>query len=99
VDIGLVPKKLSAVVDFVGQRYFNAPRVTPAAPTIYPSPFNSSVGVTNGSYDVDNAAVGLKWNPAGRLIISANALIRLDSAGLRPGRFVPLAGISYRFGK
>jgi len=103
VDVGLVPKKLSAVVDFVGQRYFNAPRVTRPGPSttgaVLPagSPFTTSVGVSNASYNVDNAAIGLKWNPAGRLIISANALIRLDDGGLRPARFVPLAGISYRF--
>jgi len=97
MDVGLFPKKLSAVADFVGQRFFNAPRVTQAASTAYPAPFDSSVGVRNGSYSVDNASVGLKWNPAGHLIISANALIRLDSGGLRPARVVPLAGISYRF--
>src|SRR4029077_5005409 len=99
MDVGLFPKKLSAVADFVGQRFFYAPRVSQAASTAYPAPFDSSVGVRNGSYGVDNASVGLKWNPAGHLILSANALIRLDSGGLRPARFVPLAGISYRFYK
>jgi hypothetical protein len=115
-DIGIV-KKLTFVGDFVGQHYFNAPRVTAAVPAStanipgipIPNPsslpqiaaFNGSntVGVANGSINVDNVALGLKWNPAGRLIVSANALIRLDSGGLRPDRFVPLVGISYRFGK
>ncbi len=104
LDIGLVPKKLSAVADLVGQRFFTAPRVTPPGPSILPgvslppgSPFATSVNVTNASYFLDNAAVGLKWDPVGHLIISANALIRLDSGGLRPARLVPLGGISYRF--
>jgi hypothetical protein len=48
---------------------------------------------------VDNLALGLKIKPIGHLIISANALIRLDDGGLRPNRFVPLVGISYSFGK
>jgi hypothetical protein len=104
VDVGLVPKKLSAVADIVGQRFFTAPRVTAPGPSVLPgvtlppgSPFATSVNVTNASYFLDNAAVGLKWDPVSHLIISANALIRLDSGGLRPARFVPLGGISYRF--
>ena len=116
-DIGLV-KRLTVVADFVGQHYFNAPRVTepvqaslanPAIPGIpIQNPFNNSsitafnnfktVQVSNSSINVDNLAVGLKWNPVGKLIISANALIRLDSGSLRPARFVPLLGMSYRFG-
>jgi hypothetical protein len=106
VDIGVV-KTLSFVADLVGQRFFNAPRVTPAAPAgelnppIPGLPISlgnlATVGLVNSSYNVDNLGLGLKWNPAGHLILSANALIRLDSGGLRPARVVPLAGISYRF--
>jgi len=104
VDIGVV-KKVTVVGDFVGQHFFNAPRVTAAVPAgsanIHglPSVFANSptVGVATGSINVDNLAVGLKVNPVGRLIVSANVLIRLDDGGLRPARFVPLAGISYRF--
>ena len=111
-DIGVV-KKFTVVADFVGQHYFNAPRVTPAVPLSQanipgmPIPgssaqvaaFNNAktVGVATGSIDVNNVAAGIKWNPTGRLILSANALIRLDTGGLRPNRFVPLVGISYRF--
>jgi hypothetical protein len=114
VDIGLL-KRLTFVGDFVGQHYFNAPKVTGlqalanARITGLPLPnpqnqpsvitFNQhqTVGVGTGSVNVDNLALGLKWNPAGRLILSANALIRLDSGSLRPDRFVPLIGVSYRF--
>ena len=112
-DIGIV-KKLTLVADFVGQHYFNAPRVTKAVPagTVLPflpiaNPTNSTdiatfnnastVGVNTSSLNIDNLALGLKFNPGGRLIISANALVRLDTGGLRPNRFVPLVGISYRF--
>lgn len=104
VDIGVV-RKLTVIGDFVGQHFFNAPRVTPAVPASsanipgLPSVFANSqtVGVATGSINVDNLAVGLKVNPVRRLIVSANVLIRLDDGGLRPARFVPLAGISYRF--
>jgi hypothetical protein len=112
-DIGIV-KKLTFVADFVGQHYFNAPRVTAPQPAAnahipgipLPNPQNGlatafdqqpTVGVSTGSVNVDDFAVGLKWNPVGRLILSANALIRLDSGSLRPDRFVPLIGASYRF--
>jgi hypothetical protein len=105
-DVGIV-KKLSLVADLVGQRFFNAPRITAATPDTVavlatgqdPTGSYSSVSSTNGSYNVDNLGIGLKYNPAGHLILSANALIRLDDGGLRPARFVPLVGISYRFGK
>jgi len=100
-DIGIV-KKLSLVTDFIGQRYFTAPRVL--SPVAIGPPYNShlpatltTIGVANSSYNIDNLAIGLKVNPVGHLIISANALIRLDNGGLRPARFVPLVGLSYRF--
>jgi hypothetical protein len=79
----------------------NCTATSPPAACTYPGfpQFASSktVGVTTGSINVDNVALGLKVNPVGRLILSANALIRLDTGGLRPDRFVPLIGISYRF--
>ena len=103
-DIGVV-KKLTIVGDFVGQHYFNAPRVTAAVPASQanipglPSVFANSptVGVATSGLDLNNVAIGLKVNPVGRLIVSANALIRVDNGGLRPARFVPLVGVSYRF--
>jgi len=107
-DIGIV-RKLSVVADLVGQRYFGAPRVTAATsvstpqlanPSATPQPLpatNNTVGLVNSDYNINNLGLGLKLNPFGHLIVSANALIRLDSGGLRPNRFVPLVGVSYRF--
>ena len=62
--------------------------------------FNNSqtVQVTTGGINWNNLAVGLKWNPFSRFVFSGNALIRLDNGSLRPARFVPLLGVSYRFG-
>lgn len=114
-DIGIV-KRLSVVTDFLGQHYFNSPRVTPPVPASganisgipIPNPSNSAsitsfnsyptVQVQAGGVNVDDLSLGVKWNPVGRLIVSANSLIRLDSGSLRPARFVPLFGLSYRFG-
>jgi len=122
-DFG-IKKKFTVVADFVGQHYFNSPRVTAPVPankagitgiplhggasTCPPAPTDTSalsafncaptVQVATGGVNLDNLALGLKWNPVGKLIVSANALVRLDSGGLRPARFVPLVGLSYRFG-
>ena len=114
VDVGIL-RRLTAIADFIGQYYFNAPRVTkpgPASTAGIPNipinnlnndpnvaQFNSSptIGIATQDMAVDNLALGFKWNPAGRLILSANALVRLDNGGLRPSRFVPLVGVSYRF--
>jgi hypothetical protein len=57
-----------------------------------------SVAVTNADYNVENLSVGAKFSPKNGLIFSANALLKLNDAGLR-SKFVPLVGISYRFGK
>jgi hypothetical protein len=61
--------------------------------------FNNSptIGISTQNTAVDDLALGIKWNPAGRLIISGNALVRLDNGGLRQSRVVPLVGVSYRF--
>jgi hypothetical protein len=120
VDIG-VAKWLTFVGDFVGQHYFNSPKLTgpftaggnvaglpncsssTTAPCSNPAfaafTANKTVGLAIGSVNVDDASVGVKIRPFGHLILSANALIRLDNGGLRPDRFVPLVGVSYRFGK
>lgn len=57
-----------------------------------------SIAVTNSDYNVENMSVGVKYSPKSGLIFSANALLKLNDAGLR-SKFVPLVGISYRFGK
>lgn len=110
LDLGLVPRKLSVVADFVGQHYFNAPRITPAAAATGLTPDTTgltgplantqlkTIGVTTASYDVDNMSLGVKFSPKGNLIFAANVLLKLNDAGLR-ARFTPLVGISYRFGK
>jgi hypothetical protein len=106
VDLGLVPRKLSVVADFVGQYYFNAPRINPAATVTGLRPDSTPIGnialtsvsVATASYYVDNMSVGAKWSPTNNLIFSANALLKLNNAGLR-SKFVPLVGVSYRFGK
>jgi hypothetical protein len=72
----------------------------PACPNVNCNALNgtvSTVGVKNHSaLDEDNLGVGIKVNPFGRLVVSANVLIKLNDAGLR-ANYVPLVGISYKF--
>jgi hypothetical protein len=98
-DIGMT-KRLTIVADWEGQVYFNAPHIsTPRniASTINTKPVTfPSVVLVNGSYQVNSVAAGLKANPIGHLLISANVTFKAGDGGLR-ARVVPLVGISYSF--
>jgi hypothetical protein len=98
-DIGL-SKRLTVVADLVGEHFFDAPQISSpetvsATVNNQPTPFASVVRV-NGSYEVNNLSVGLKVNPVGHLLVSANALVKLNEGGVR-ARVVPLVGLSYSF--
>jgi hypothetical protein len=100
VDIGVV-KRLTVVADLVGQLFFNAPRITPPTPSTLPNlPTHfqglETVGIKNGNFNDDNLGVGVKVNPIGKLLVSANVLIRLNTGGLRAD-YIPLVGVSYKF--
>ncbi|HZU23393.1 MAG TPA: hypothetical protein VE998_11230 [Terriglobales bacterium] len=93
-------KKLTIVGEFLGQYVINAPRVQLISASVPGAPGGSlqTVSPYSGSYAMDNGAIGFKANPVGGLMITANAMFKLDDAGLR-ARVVPLFGISYRFGR
>ena len=55
-----------------------------------------NVRFAQGSFDVVNAAAGVKVNVAGKLLLDASVLVKLNSAGLRD-RLTPLAGLEYAF--
>jgi hypothetical protein len=96
-DIGAT-KRLTVIADFLGQEYFNAPRVSSpkAIPvqTLNQALTLSSVLPYNGSYGNNNLAFGAKVNPWSRLLITGNILVRVSNGGLRDN-VVPLVGISY----
>jgi hypothetical protein len=89
-------ERLTLVADFLGQEFFNASRITSPIMQTIPNRGLSFPGVEQetGSYSADNLAVGLKVNPWGRLLVTGNVLIRLNSGGLR-SNVVPLVGLSY----
>jgi hypothetical protein len=86
-----------------------APQSTPPFTGIPPTGFNScpaspgfaATGAIDqnfqsftGTYSTSNAALGLRFRPFGHFLITANAVIKLNDAGLR-SPVVPLVGISY----
>jgi hypothetical protein len=83
--------KVTIAADFLGEREFSARRVLPIVSAGQPS-----IAVVSGSFDTGSAALGVKINPIGNLLISGNVLARLDHNGLRY-RDVPLVGLSYTF--
>ena len=63
-----------------------------------PGPPNSfqNFQVATSSYNSTSASMGMRFRPEGRLLITANVLVRLDHGGLR-AKPVPLVGLSYTF--
>jgi hypothetical protein len=98
-DIGLT-KRFTVVADLLGEHFFDAPQISKpenvsAQVNNQLKPFSSVVQVSD-SYDVNNLSVGLKVNPVGHLLLSANVLIKLNDGGVR-ARLIPLVGLSYSF--
>jgi hypothetical protein len=98
-DIGAT-KRVTVVADFLGQYFFDAPQVT--TPQNVTAPVNgvqrpfSTILPASGSYNVYNLGLGVKANPWKKLLVSANALIKLNDEGFRT-TVVPLVGLSYSF--
>ncbi|HEY4934332.1 MAG TPA: transporter [Terriglobales bacterium] len=91
-------ERLTVVADFLGQEFFNAPRVSSPVQVTIPNRGLSfpSVEPINGSYAANVLAIGAKVNPWNHLLITGNLSIRLSNGGLR-ANVVPLVGASYTF--
>jgi hypothetical protein len=114
-------RRLTATVDIIGQRLFNAERIelssvsTPGLCDTYPG-YNTdgtapppggclnpgppgqapSITQSSGSYGMTNASVGLRYNPFGRLLLTANCQFKLDDGGLR-AKYLPSVSAIYTF--
>jgi len=95
LDIG-ASKRLTLAFDFVGTYVVDSPRLIRQTFTAANGQAFPQIGFVTESYNLANAAAGLKWNPAGRLLIDFNLLFKLDSAGLRDD-ITPMFGIEYAF--
>jgi hypothetical protein len=95
LDIGAT-KRLTLAFDFLGTYIIDSPQLIRQTFTAANGQAFSQIGFVTESYNMANGAAGLKWNPAGRLLIDFNVLFKLDSAGLRDD-VTPLLGFEYAF--
>ena len=95
LDIGAT-KRLTLAFDFLGTYIIDSPRMTVGTFTTASGQPFKQISFEKDSYSLSSAAVGLKFNPAGKLLIDLNVLLKLDSSGLRD-KATPLIGIEYAF--
>lgn len=93
VDIR-VTNRITMALDLVGQYLIDSDRVAPKSFLASNGTRFPDVAFEKRSYNITNAAVGLKLNPVGRLLIVANLLFKLNDNGLRD-HVTPLVAISY----
>ena len=90
-------RRVTLAADILGSQFLNTPQLLEGTVTVSgvstPLPASGS-GIT--SYTINNASVGMKWNPYRNLVLSANGLIQVNNTGLR-SRPTPLVGVSYKF--
>lgn len=92
-----VHPRLTAAVDLIGRYVINTPRLRRET-------FHGLDGVTvlpnivfgKGSFNELSAALGLKLNVAGPLLLNMNVLMRLNSVGLRD-KISPMVAFEYAF--
>lgn len=92
-----VSRKVTLAGDILGSQFLNTPELLEGTVSVSgvstPLPASGS-GIT--SYTINNASVGIKWNPWRNLVLSGNGLFQINNTGLR-SRPTPLGGISYKF--
>jgi hypothetical protein len=92
-----VHPRVTAAVDLLGRYIIDSPRVRREefhaldGVSVFPN-----IAFESGSINELSSAVGLKINVAGRLLLNANLLVRLNSGGLRD-KVSPLVGVEYAF--
>ena len=94
-----VNSRFSLVLDLLGQRVINSPRIS-TFPFTATGPFGSvaleDVTFNSTSYWTSNGSIGVKANLAPRLLINFNLRFALNNAGLTD-RLTPLIGGEWAF--
>jgi hypothetical protein len=89
--------RVTAAVDILGRYVIDSPRLQRTdfralnGVSVFPN-----ITFTSGSFNEMSAAAGLKINAFGRLLVTANLLVKLNDVGLRD-KVSPLVGIEYAF--
>jgi hypothetical protein len=108
VELGMT-RRLTATIDLVGQTVVNASRthlVQALAPGLcesqstcvnpgQPIPITTVESYT-GTYSANDASLGLRFLPFGRLLVSASVLLKLDNGGLR-STAIPVVSVTQTF--
>ncbi|MDR3752349.1 MAG: hypothetical protein P4K78_00770 [Terracidiphilus sp.] len=92
-------KRFTVAVDLLGYQFLNVQRLVTSYVTFSTTSGNTSIPTTiaqNSSYWINDLSTGIKWDPAGSLVFSANLLTQLNNNGFR-ARPTPLLGIAYKF--
>jgi hypothetical protein len=94
-------RKVTVAGDILGSQFLNTPHLSEGQSYNFTNNQGQSQTIQTlspgtASYTINNASVGLKFNPARNLVLSANGLFQLNNTGLR-SRPTPLIGISYKF--
>jgi len=94
VDVG-VNRRLTVAVDVLGRRVLDSPRLrTRSFTALDGQTVLPDIHFVRGSFNVTDAALGLKLNVVGKLILDVNVLVSLDRAGLRD-KVTPLFGLEF----
>ena len=94
-----VNRNLTLAVDLLGQRLFDAPELVkgPFVDVLGAAhPDVPQTSTTRHSFNMNDLAVGAKYNLHGNVLLTGNVQFKLDNGGLR-AKVVPLWGISYTF--
>lgn len=89
-------KKLSFAFDILGQTIYNASAIRRFTFTAANSTTWADTEFVRDDLQIINGSAGFKINPISTLLISFNALFKLNDSGLR-SPVVPLIGLSYSF--
>ena len=95
LDAG-ISHRFSVSGDFLGQSLRDAKKIASTTFTDFSGGVHSSLRTSTATVNQASIAVGGKYNPVGRLLLTANVLFRVNDAGLH-SKPVPLIGVSYTF--
>ena len=96
IDLG-VTHRLSLSADFLGQTLQNEKKIFQAAPVAdFTGGLHPDIGTSTATINQSSLALGGKVSPFGKLLITADILLRVNEVGLHY-KPAPLVGLSYTF--
>jgi hypothetical protein len=89
-------KKIGLSADFIGGTLLHGSKITTSTFIDFRGDAHANIVTSFANINLASIAAGIKFNPLGSFLITANGLFRLNDAGLH-SRPVPLFGLSYTF--